>query len=163
MAAPEFLIRATESWMALYSHTKALSISITYLHFAGLLLGGGAAVAADRGAFKACGGSDADRAAFLATLASIHRVVVPGLVLMVVSGALMFLADVETYWASRAYWMKMALFVLLLVNGYVLRRAERRALASPAAGWRQLRFTAVASATLWFAIVLAGTILVATA
>lgn len=44
-----------------------------------------------------------------------------------VSGALLFAADVETFWYSRVFWLKGALNVVLLINGVLLLRVERLA------------------------------------
>jgi hypothetical protein len=67
-----------------------------------------------------------------------------------------------TYFSSGIYWVKMALVVALLVNGYVMTRTERRirGLTEPAEAWARLRFTALASLVLWFTIALAGVALV---
>jgi hypothetical protein len=50
----------------------------------------------------------------------------------------------------------MALVALLLANGLVLTRAERRA-ANNDASWGTLRWTAIASLTLWMLTTLTGT------
>ena len=83
--------------------------------------------------------------------------------MIVGSGVLMLLADVETFWASRAFWTKMTLVGLLLVNGLMMRHAERLAGTVPDRAWVQLKWTSIASLVLWFAILLASTILAATA
>jgi len=72
---------------------------------------------------------------------------------------LMLLADLETFWSARAFWIKMSLVALLLANGAVLQQAERLARTLPAKAWRQLKLTSVVSLVLWFAVLLAGTIL----
>jgi hypothetical protein len=46
--------------------------------------------------------------------------------------------------------------VLLLINGIALWRAERRALSGDRTAWGTLRFTALASITLWFLTTLGG-------
>jgi hypothetical protein len=159
MAAPEFLVQAAQGWAKLYADSKPISIGVTYVHLAGLLLGGGAAVAADRETLKASREAEPVRADHLAFLGTVHGIAIAGLALIAVSGLAMLLADLETFWSAKAFWIKMSLVVLLLANGLLMRHAERMAPALPAKAWRQLRWTSVASLALWFAIVLASTIL----
>jgi hypothetical protein len=159
MPAPEFLVHAAQGWAKLYADTKPVSIGVTYIHLAGLLLGGGAAVAADRETLKAAGEPEPVRADHLAFLGTVHGIAMTGLAMLAVSGAAMFLADLDTFWSARAFWIKMSLVVLLLANGLLMRQAEHLARAMPEKAWRQLRWTSVASLVLWFAIVLASTIL----
>ena len=65
-------------------------------HFlAGLLLGGGAAVAADRETLKAARESEPSRADHLAFLGTVHSIAVAGLALIALSGVAMLLSDVE--------------------------------------------------------------------
>jgi hypothetical protein len=159
MPAPEILTHATEGWAKLYGTSKALSIGITFVHFSGLLLGGGAAVAADRETLKASREADPVRADHLQFLGTVHGIAVTGLVLLFVSGAAMFLSDLDTFWDTKVYWIKMGLVALLLLNGFVMQQAERLASAAPGKGWQQLRTTSIISLVLWFAVVLASTVL----
>jgi hypothetical protein len=159
MAAPEFLVHAAQGWARLYADSKPLSIGVTYIHLAGLLLGGGAAVAADRETIKAAGEPDPVRGDHLAFLGTVHAIAMAGLVMLAASGVAMLLADLDTFWSSKAFWIKMSLVALLLANGLMMRQAERLARTLPAKAWRQLRTTSVASLVLWFAILLASTIL----
>jgi hypothetical protein len=161
--APQSLVDAFQGWAHLYSKTKLVSMAVTYVHFAGLLLGGGAAVAADRETLRAAKEADPMRADHLQFLATVHIIAIAGLAMLVGSGILMLLADVETFWASKTFWTKMTLVVLLLVNGLMMRRAEQLAATAPDRAWVQLRWTSVTSLVLWFAILLASTILAATA
>jgi hypothetical protein len=103
------------------------------------------------------------RADHLRFLGTVHSIAIIGLAMLAGSGLLMLLADLETFWASRAFWTKMTLVGLLLANGLMMRRAERLAAAEPDRAWTQLRWTSIGSLALWFAIVLASTILAATA
>jgi len=159
MPAPEFLTHATEGWAKLYGTSKALSIGITFVHFSGLLLGGGAAVAADRETLNAAGEADPVRADHLHFLGTVHSIAVIGLVTLFVSGAAMFLADLETFWDTKVFWVKMGLVALLLVNGLVMQQAERLASSAPSKAWPRLKTTSIVSLVLWFAVVLASTIL----
>ena len=48
MALPTFLSSAIDAWAAAYDTHRMLSVSVRYLHLAGLVVGGGTALAADR-------------------------------------------------------------------------------------------------------------------
>jgi hypothetical protein len=159
VAAPDLLVHATQGWAKLYADSKPISIGVTYMHLAGLLLGGGAAVAADRETLKAAQEAEPVRADHLVFLGTVHAIAIAGLAILFASGLAMLLADLETFWSARAFWIKMGLVAMLLVNGLVMRRAERAALALPEKAWRQLRATSIVSLVLWFTIVLASTIL----
>ena len=159
MAAPEFLVQATAGWARLYGDSRAVSVGVTYLHFAGLLLAGGAAVAADRTTLRTYRADAATRARHLAALGATHGMVIAGLALMAVSGTLMFLADVETFWDSRVFWFKAVLIVALLANGLLLRQSEQLAASRPERGWARLRTTSIVSGVLWFVLVLVSTVL----
>jgi hypothetical protein len=161
--APQSLVDLFQGWAHLYSKTKLVSIAVNSLHFSGLLLGGGAAVAADRETLWAAKETEPARADHLQFLGTVHSIAITGLAMVVGSGILMLAADLETFWASKAFWAKMALVALLLANGLMMRRAERLAAAMPDRAWTQLKWTSVISLVLWFAIVLASTILAASA
>jgi uncharacterized membrane protein len=96
------------------------------------------------------------RRAHLATVHKTHRIIVIGLVLITVSGLMLFAADVDTYLYSRVFWIKMGLMALLVVNGTVLVAAEHRAARRGVDAWPTLRFTAFASLALWFLTTLGG-------
>lgn len=159
MPAPEFLVHASSGWARLYADSKLVSTAVMYVHFAGLLLGGGAAVAADRETLKAAREAEPARADHLAFLGTVHAIAITGLALLALSGAAMFAADLETFWSTRVFWVKMSLLVLLLANGLLMRQAEQLARTLPARAWRQLTATSIASLVLWFWILLASTIL----
>jgi hypothetical protein len=159
MAAPEFLVHAAQGWARLYADTKVVSTGVMYVHLAGLLLGGGAAVAADRETLKAAREAEPARADHLAFLGTVHAIAITGLALLALSGVAMLLADLETFWSAKAFWIKMSLIVLLLANGLVMRQAEQLARTLPGRAWRQLKTTSMLSLVLWFAILLASSIL----
>lgn len=159
MAAPDFLIQATQGWAKTYGNSHVVSNGVAFLHFAGLLLAGGSAIAADRATLVAAR-QDADgRASYLRHLSSVHGTVIAGLALMFVSGALMFFADVETFWGLRVFWGKMVLIALLLANGFLMKQAGEMAATLPSRAWGQLKVTSVVSVVLWMAVVLASTIM----
>jgi len=159
VAAPDFLVEATRGWARLYADSTLVSIPVMFVHFAGLLLGGGAAVAADRETLKAAREAEPIRADHLAFLGTVHAIAIAGLVMLFASGTAMFLADLDTFWSGRIFWVKMGLVALLLANGLVMRKAERTALALPDRAWGRLRTTSSVSLVLWFTIVLASTVL----
>jgi hypothetical protein len=150
---------ATETWASAYSAHVSLRVGVTFGHLAGLVAGGGLAVAADRNTLRLVDRSDADRAAHLDELHAIHRVVIAGLGLTFASGLLMVTADLQTMTGSAVFWTKMGLVGLLVVNGLYMRRAERAARTSPATAWPRLQRAATVSLGLWFLIVFAGTVL----
>ena len=80
-------------WSSYYGNHQAVSISIKALHLAGTMVGGGAAVALDRQVLLALRQPPAERAAVLAQLEAAHRVVLPALVVILLTGILMLGAD----------------------------------------------------------------------
>lgn len=166
------LAEAVAPWQSLHADSAAVSSAVLFAHLGGLLIGGGLAVAADRATLRlglpqAGDGADraADRARHAAELHALHRPVLAALSLMLGSGVLLALADVEGFATSRAFYVKLALVLLLLANGLRLQRAEQAVNATPAddaaalgAGWRRLRAASVASLVLWVATVLAGVV-----
>ena len=147
-------------WAHAYNDTKAVGTAVTYLHFAGVLLGGGFAVVADCDALRHSR-APAESPPALIQPADVHSWVLAGLAIVFATGLLMMLADLHTYATSAVFWIKMGLIVLLLGNGYGRVRAERAVGRGAAAGWRWLRRTSVASLALWFAVLLVSTILTA--
>lgn len=153
-------------WKAAYDDSRALSVGVTYAHLAALLVAGGLALATDRlvwrATSRATSTADAsDGAPLLAELGAAHAPVVRALVVVVASGVLLFLADVETFATSATYWVKLGLFVALLANGWRMTRLERGLAGAPPsdARWRALRGAAAASALLWLLTLLAGVLL----
>ena len=140
-------------WASLYANHATLRTLVAFAHVAALVVGGGAAVTHDRAAIAA---TDARRAEIVAVFAASHRVVIGSLAVLILSGVLMFAADVDALIASRVFWIKMAIVSALIVNGALMRGAEPRASAGDPAGWRRLRSTAIASAFAWLAATLAG-------
>jgi hypothetical protein len=163
---------AAKPWASLYSDSTAVSSAVTFFHLAGLLFAGGLAVATDRATFRALRGTDEDRNRLLVDLGNSHSWVLGGLSVIFLSGILLALSDVKTFGYSPVYWTKMSLVVLLLLNGAVLQRTERKlrtgtlliqSTAPRQRLWSRLRFAAATSMVLWTAIVLAGVILVESA
>jgi hypothetical protein len=145
-----------DTWNAAYANHASLRTLIEFAHIAGLVAGGGCALAADLATVRAAGLDPAERGAELRFLKRMHPVVVWGLVAVLVSGVLLLAADVDTYLYSRIFWLKMALVAALLVNGALLWRGERRVANGDVSGWTTLHYTAVASLLLWLVTTLAG-------
>lgn len=149
-------------WARLFSDHKAVSEAVNFVHLAGVLLGGGLAIAADRATLRLAratpAGSAGDSAA-LTELTSVHRLVLWGLTVIFVSGLLQTLADLDTYLTSVVFWTKMGLVVALLVNGRLRLGAERAVRRGVVAAWPAFRRTSIASLILWFVLVLYGAIL----
>jgi hypothetical protein len=158
MGPPAFSSDALTWWSALYSDHQAVSVAVRFLHLAALLVGGGTALVADRHLLAVVSGDLMARDAALALAGASHRIVVPALALMAVTGLLMATADLETFLSSRLFWIKMSIVGLLLVNGVVLVLTERAAAAGTGERtWRRLRMVSLASVVLWLSALLAGT------
>lgn len=160
-----------EPWRRLYAHSPLLSTLILFGHLGGLFAAGGLTVAADRATLRLDPNDALDRRRHLSDLARLRRPVWIAFLVALISGALLFLADVEAFALSPIFWTKMALVALLVSNAVVtarldsaLRREEAAtgtALAAEASAmrWRRRRAGAVVSAVLWFGLVLVGTAL----
>lgn len=158
----DFLARLAEPWASLYNGTPAVQTAITYLHLAGIFLGGGFAIATDRATFIAVSARMSGQMRHLAHLHTIHRPVMLGLTIAIGSGFLMFAADIETFARSGVFWVKMGLLALLLANGYLLSRTESQLRLSQTDSpvlWARLTYISGASIVLWLAVILAGTVL----
>jgi hypothetical protein len=142
-------------WAAAYSSSGVLRTLVAFVHIAGLVFGGGAAVAVDRAALIEARGGRALRRERVASIQHAHRVVLAGLAAIIVSGVLLFAADVTTYAPSRLFWIKMGLVAALMVNGALLVRAAREGPTSERQR-RLLRRGAAVSLALWLATTLAG-------
>ena len=156
----ESVVQAAEPFKKFYDHSKVLSIGTTYLHIAAMLGAGGLALSADKQTLSLDRTDPAAVARHVAAQQDLHRWVVGGLTLSLVTGLIMFASDVETFWKSAWYWRKIVFVVLLLGNGLLLQRAERAASNDPAdvKAVGRLRMSAVASVVLWFVTALLGVI-----
>jgi hypothetical protein len=178
----ETLSALAQPWADLYGDSATIASVVVFMHLGGLLAAGGLALAADRGVLRHGSRPWTERLAFVRELGATHGVVVAGLATVVASGLLMLAADVEALLPSPVFWIKMAGFALLLLNGVSLQKAERAVAASgdadlfpdppadrPSApaegerGWRALRAASVRSVALWFAVLFLGTLLTAVA
>lgn len=150
------LAHAAATWTAWYSDSPVLRTALGFSHVAGLLGGGGAAIAEDRAMLVALRLDEDARVRRVEAQRLTHRVVIAGLAIAVASGLLLFAADWDTYLYSTVFWLKMLLVLLLVVNGLMLTRAEHAALRRDARAWPRLRVAAIVSLTLWMLTTLAG-------
>jgi uncharacterized membrane-anchored protein len=160
------LEHALAPWQSAYSNSKVVSTSITAVHLIALLFGGGLAIAADRGTFRALRAGSAERARQLSELHSTHRPVLIALAFLFVSGVLQAAADVKTFATAPAFYIKLGLVALLVVNGAVLTLTETAlgrdaALADSTRSplWSRLRASTYCSLALWTATLVAGVVL----
>ena len=157
-----------EPWRRIFSHSPLLSTVILFGHLGGLLAAGGLTVASDRATLRLDPHDEADRRRHLTDLAHLQAPIWIALVVALLSGALLFLADVEAFAASRIFWTKMALVALLVANAVTSARLDAALRRDPAGSasstgsttyarrWRRRRAVAIASAMLWFGLVLIG-------
>jgi hypothetical protein len=159
MTAPEALVHLFKPWADFYSHSKLATSVVQFIHIGGLLMGGGLAIAADRGTLRAMRLASHERSGHLNDLAEVHRWVLSGLAAVVISGLALLAADIDSFFGSWIFWVKMALVVLLLVNGYRMTRTEaalRHGAAEDSAQWNRLHRVAVTSLGLWFVVAALG-------
>src|SRR6478672_2962882 len=123
-----------EPWRRLYSHSALVSTLVLFGHIAGLLASGGLALAADRATLRLDLADDTESARHLAELARTNRTVMIALSVSIVSGTLLFLADVELFATSPIFWAKMGVIALLLGNLALMLRVERTLRAGGTAG-----------------------------
>ncbi|HEX3927076.1 MAG TPA: hypothetical protein VHW65_03695 [Gemmatimonadales bacterium] len=165
MHPPDWLLQLFGPWKELYSNSKLTDTVTVFFHLAALLFGGGAAIVVDRATLRVRdrGGPGAERA--LADIHASHRLVLIALSVLFISGIALAGADLETFFASPIFWVKLSCVTLLVANGALLTSTERRLRrdgldSQPAERlWRRLRFSAVASLVLWTMTVLVGTAL----
>jgi hypothetical protein len=149
-------------WASFYNDSTATQALIAFGHFGGMMVAGGSAVTADRGALQACRQAGSGRLRRVDDISGAHRAVIVALAVTSISGVLMLAADLENLARSPWFWLKMSLLLLLIINGWFMTRISqhlrRDAGVSPKL-WSSLRLSATASLVLWFAVLLAGTLL----
>jgi hypothetical protein len=152
----DVLSSVIQTWASLYANHAALRTALEFLHVGGLVAGGGCAIAADRITLVAKREPDPTRRFRLETLHGTHRVVLYALAAVIASGVLMFASDVDTFLYSKVFWLKMVLMMLLLANGSLIVRAERRIESGDSMAWPPLVAFAIGSVVLWSLTTLAG-------
>jgi hypothetical protein len=162
MAIVETLVAACKPWADFYGHNKLVAAGVEFLHVGALLVGGGFAIASDRAALRALKAPIEQQKYVLKEFTTVHKPVIIALSVMVISGLAMLASDIGTFLVSPVYWTKMTLVVLLLANGYLIKRADEKLNADPSPGnraWKHFKFSSIASITLWLSTTLAGVIL----
>lgn len=163
-----------QPWADLYANNTLLATGVLALHLVSMFIAGGMAIAADRAILRSKPGTADAVRAVVADLGTTHSVVVGWLISTIVSGLLLLTSDLGTFAVSRVYWIKMSAFVLLLLNGLRMQRAERAVMGSlegvpirttempvpfPKQQWSGIRGAAAVSLALWLSIVLLGVVL----
>jgi hypothetical protein len=156
------LAAAAAPWASFYNGSSATQALIAFGHFGGMMVAGGSAVTADRGVLQACRQAGSGRLRRIDDITGAHRIVIAALAVNSISGVLMLAADLETLAQSPWFWLKMSLLALLLLNGWIMAQIARQLRHDGGVAprlWGRLRFAATTSLVLWFAVVLAGTLL----
>ncbi len=163
-----------QPWADLYANNTLLATSVIALHLMSMFIAGGMAIAADRAILRSKPGTADAVRAVVADLSTAHSVVIGWLVSTIASGLLLLTSDLGTFAVSRVYWIKMSAFVLLILNGLRMQRAERGVMGSlkgipirttempvpfPQQQWSGIRGSAAVSLALWLIIVLLGVVL----
>ena len=143
------------AWESIYANSAVLRTLIGFVHIAGLVVGGGCAIVADRATLRAYRRSAANRAAEIDGIRAAHRVVLAGLAAVMVSGVLLMSADFDTFVHSRIFWVKMGLVAMLLLNGALLSRLGSTAAVNDAQ-WKRLAYVSGFSLALWLLTTLTG-------
>jgi len=161
--AVERLIALSQPFADWFAASPNVQIGVSFLHFGGLLASGGLALASDRAVLRL--GADPDparKSQLLNELAHVHRPVLIGLTLVLITGLALSFADLEVYLGSTVYWVKMGLIALLLANGALLGQTGESLAAHPdgsARRWTTLRVASVTSVALWLTITFVGVML----
>jgi hypothetical protein len=153
---PGFVSHAVVWWAALYSGSAVMRTFVSFFHVAGLAGGGGAAISADRATLRATRRGLPITREQIDHIHQTHRVVILGLAAVIVSGVLLFAADVPTYAPSKLFWLKMAMVAALMINGAFLVRVGRGVQMPDDKTRRTMRWTAGLSLALWFLTTLVG-------
>lgn len=153
----DWIVSVTSWWTDLYSSSQAIETTVMFLHLGGMVAAGGLAFTLDRAVFRSAKGWP-HRDDLATELHASHGAVIGGLAVVFASGIVLTASDPEVFLTSWIYWAKMVTVVLLLGNGWLLKRSGERLLANPddEGVFRGLRLAAVRSAGLWALSLLGG-------
>jgi len=158
------VVRLAAPWHHLFGRSRPVEMATVGTHVLAMLVAGGLAIAHDRGSLRAAAFSDLIRGHHLDELRAVHRPVIAALAVTMASGLALFASDIGTYAFSFAFWIKMALIAMLMVNALMMQSSERTLSVSPAGGaatlaWSRIRVNSVVSMSLWASIVLISIVL----
>jgi len=151
-----FTSHVVASWAGLYSGSAVTRTLVSFVHLAGLVGGGGAAISADRATLKATRRGLGVTREQIDAIHHTHRVVILGLAAVIVSGVLLFAGDVATYASAKLFWLKMVMVAALMINGAFLVRVGHGVQVPDERTRQTLRWTAGLSLALWFLTTLVG-------
>jgi hypothetical protein len=158
----------TEPWRKAFSSSAVISTGVLYAHVASLVCAGGFSLSADRASLLSGTRGDAEGEQELRARLANRRLLKRALAVVVLSGLLLFLSDVEAFAGLWTFWFKMGLVVLLITNSLLAQRCEdERRSARPVTAQRKPeptsrhRVHAGVSLVLWLLTLLAGTALMA--
>jgi hypothetical protein len=158
---PDAVVATLQPWADVYAESRWLPLVLLTAHVLSLVVAAGVALAVDRRVLRATptsvDSSTPTTVALLDELSDAHPLVMRALAITLVSGAAMATADVGTYASSAVFWSKMGLVALLLLNGQLMRRAERQ-LAAESSNISALRASALRSGLLWGGIIVLGVV-----
>jgi hypothetical protein len=147
-----------DTWAAFFASSPAARSAVTFAHVGALVVGGGSAIAADLGTMRALRRDTPTLRLELARLRATHRLVTGSLAVVVASGLLLMLADLDAFWASTAFWIKMGLFGALLLNGAIIVTQTPASESDSPRDRARVHVAAIVSLGLWLATTLLGTV-----
>ena len=159
------IVSLAQPWADYYNDSGFAQTGVLFLHFSALLVAGGYAIAADRWVLQAGRLDAGGRAVLLDQVTALHLPVILGLFVLILTGIAMALGDAEAVLSAPVFWLKMGCFVLLLLNGVTLLRAQKKLQLVPAGdirftpAWHRLQWAARLSVSLWLTTLLLGTLL----
>lgn len=161
------LAQWTEPWHKAFSSSVVISTGVLYAHVTSLVCAGGLSLAADHASLLSGKWRDATSDQDQCARSANRRLANRALVVVALSGLLLFLSDVRTFVALPAFWLKMVLIALLISNVVLTERRDDEphpagrvtARRRPAAHSRR-RMHARVDLVLWLLTLLAGTALV---
>lgn len=154
-----------EPWQKLYAHSTIVATLVLFGHVGGLFVAGALTFSTESGALRLDPADDGERRRYVRIASRARRAIAVALCVAVISGLLLFLADLEAFVVSPVFWVKMLLVAALLVNAVAASRLDAHLLrdgsttARHDGRWRRRRASAWATAVLWFVLVLSGSAL----